>query len=167
MTTEDRFWSKVEKSAGCWLWTAGLCHGYGQFSFLGLDVRAHRFAYELLVGPIPAGLEIDHLCRDRACVNPDHLEPVTHRENGLRGESPAVRIHRSGRCGRGHLRGDERCKQCSRAYTQAYRAIRTAHAAASREKINAHQRAYNAARRATRLTGLSSGPDTLTLRLAD
>lgn len=78
-----RFWSKVDKRpGGCWLWTGTMLRsGYGQFR-LGLGhVRAHRFAYELLVGPIPEGLTLDHLCRVTACVNPLHLEPVTLSEN--------------------------------------------------------------------------------------
>lgn len=82
-TTEQRFWQKVEKSAdGCWLWAGTILpSGYGQFR-VGLGrARAHRFAYELLVGEIPEGLTIDHLCRNIRCVNPDHLEPVTAAEN--------------------------------------------------------------------------------------
>lgn len=72
----------------CWLWTAAADrHGYGSFTKPGerqVRLKAHRFAYEALVGPIPPGLELDHLCRVHACVNPNHLEPVTHRENMLR-----------------------------------------------------------------------------------
>ena len=88
---EDRFWSKVAKSDGCWLWTGGLSHGYGRIYIETLaDGRkrfeaAHRVSYMLLVGPIPSGAELDHLCRNPACVNPAHLEPVTHQENILRG----------------------------------------------------------------------------------
>jgi hypothetical protein len=82
--TETRFWSKVERRADdqCWPWQGTvLASGYGQFR-VGLGhARAHRYAYELLVGPIPDGLTIDHLCRNRACVNPAHMEPVTASEN--------------------------------------------------------------------------------------
>lgn len=84
----DRFWSKVNKTETCWLWTGALGrNGYGQFFWDGQARAAHRLAYEDLVGPIPKGLQLDHLCRVRHCVNPAHLEPVTARENMLRGES--------------------------------------------------------------------------------
>lgn len=78
MVERNRFWSKVEKTDMCWLWT-GVKRpaGYGRFG----GAQAHRVAYELLVGPIPAGLELDHLCRVPGCVNPAHLEPVTKAEN--------------------------------------------------------------------------------------
>lgn len=87
-----RFWSKVVKegSHGCWRWQGRLNHaGYGRFTVGGRRdarwVMAHRFAYELLIGPIPEGLELDHLCRQRDCVNPGHMEPVTREENSRRG----------------------------------------------------------------------------------
>lgn len=71
---------------GCWTWTASLQRdGYGQVKIDGKQRLAHRVVYEFLVGPIPEELESDHLCRNRACVNPNHLEPVTHRENMQRG----------------------------------------------------------------------------------
>lgn len=77
----DPFWSKVDVGL-CWEWTASLLTGgYGQYR----SRCAHRVAWELLVGPIPPGMELDHLCRNRRCVNPDHLEPVTHLVNVQRG----------------------------------------------------------------------------------
>jgi hypothetical protein len=77
-----RFWSKVLISDGCWVWTGTTDKdGYGVLGVDGRFVRAHRFAYELLVGPIPEGLELDHLCFNRPCVNPGDLEPVTTQEN--------------------------------------------------------------------------------------
>ena len=76
----ERFWNKVNKTEGCWLWTAALSHGYGRF---GKGGAAHRLAWEDRNGPIPEGLVLDHLCRVPRCVNPEHLEPVTHRENTL------------------------------------------------------------------------------------
>lgn len=106
---EDRFWPRVDKQDdGCWLWTATLdSDGYGSLWVQGTMVSTHRFAYELLVGPIPDGLTLDHLCRVRRCVNPDHLEPVTHRENTLRGESFAAANAAKTRCPRGHPYDDE------------------------------------------------------------
>lgn len=80
-----RFWSKVSKTDTCWLWTGTLdVKGYGQFWDGRVIARAPRFAYTFLVGPIPEGLTIDHLCRVVACVNPVHLEPVTSEENSRR-----------------------------------------------------------------------------------
>lgn len=95
----ERFWEKVEKTATCWLWTGAISGrtGYGSFclspAFVG-DRRligAHRWAYENTVGPVPKGLVLDHLCCVRRCVNPDHLEPVTYRENFLRGVQSSTR----------------------------------------------------------------------------
>lgn len=98
-----RFWRRVEKTPTCWLWTGSKKHdGYGIFFTVKKQTTAHRFAYELLRGPIPNGCELDHLCRIRACVNPDHLEPVSHRENCLRGESPSAHHARKTKCKYGH-----------------------------------------------------------------
>lgn len=83
----DRFWAKVmpEPNSGCWLWTAQIStNGYALLCVAGRRVRAHRFSYELHKGPIPAGLQIDHTCSVRCCVNPDHLDAVTQRENNRR-----------------------------------------------------------------------------------
>lgn len=91
--------------APCWLWTASLkTGGYGQIWVReqGRPAPAYRVAWELWFGPVPVGLELDHLCRVRRCVNPAHLEPVTHRVNAMRGGAPTVEVARSGRCIRGH-----------------------------------------------------------------
>lgn len=96
-SAEDRFWSHVNKKGPvskwrpdlgrCSVWTAAIVDGYGQFALTHTkQVRAHRFAYELLVGPIPPGLEPDHLCRNRACVDVTHMELVTPAENRSRGD---------------------------------------------------------------------------------
>jgi len=122
-TPEDRFWDKVRRGDKCWLWVgARSSTGYGQIAAAGRLVYAHRFAYELLVGDIPETLQIDHLCRNRACVNPDHMEAVTQRVNILRGESTAARNAAKTHCRRGHpfdeantihlSRGGRQCRTC-------------------------------------------------------
>ena len=98
----ERFWSKVHKTNACWLWTAGTNNGYGQFKIDGKTYYSHRIAYEMCHGPIHEGLCIDHLCRVRHCVNPDHLEVVTHKENISRGNAPNIRNRRLGLCKNGH-----------------------------------------------------------------
>jgi hypothetical protein len=96
--TEERFWAKVDASGDCWIWTgAKTSGGYGQSSYgHGSPAIAHRMAWELLCGPIPEGRQLDHLCRVKLCVNPDHLEPVTPAENMRR--MFALRSH----CKNGH-----------------------------------------------------------------
>lgn len=87
---KKRFWSKVDKTATCWLWIGALdAHGYGVFWLDGKLRKAHRVSYEWQFGTIPVGLEPDHLCRTTACVKPDHLEPVSHQENIRRAFVPS------------------------------------------------------------------------------
>jgi len=107
MRTAAPFWSKVDRSAGpdsCWLWLNSVnSHGYGYLGGGGQRHRlAHRVAYELLVGPVPDGQELDHLCRTPRCVNPLHLEPVTHQENMLRGDNIVSRYAARTHCAEGH-----------------------------------------------------------------
>lgn len=120
------FWKRIAVSAsGCWEWNwTKNPKGYGIFSIHGHPRLVHRFVYAALVGPIPVGLQLDHLCRVRNCVNVGHLEPVTGRENILRGVSPSAACARKTSCLRGHplhgenldLRknGKRRCKACRR-----------------------------------------------------
>jgi hypothetical protein len=130
---EARFWAKVEKRVdGCWVWTAKITsHGYGEFWIDGRGRGAHRVAYELVIGPIPEGLEIDHLCRVRNCVNPAHLEAVTASENIKRTFVRGRRHHNrdATHCRLGHPlegdnlyispRGGRFCRICARRRDEA------------------------------------------------
>lgn len=79
---EERFWPKVDKSGDCWVWTAGMFpDGYGSFRYNGVMTGSHRVSYEWAYGPIPEGMQVDHQCRNRKCVRPEHLRLVTHTEN--------------------------------------------------------------------------------------
>ncbi len=119
----ERFMEKVSVAGDCWVWTGQKRRGYGRFWNFGRNVSAHRFAYEQSVGPILPGLSLDHLCRNPSCVNPDHLEPVTQRENVLRGAGlPAINANKS-HCKQGHefdeqntyrWRGERQCRECTR-----------------------------------------------------
>ena|SRR3990167_3156925 len=118
--TLARFWSKVDASGDCWAWTGPRnAKGYGRFR----NHQAHRIAYEILVGPIGTGLTLDHLCRNHACVNPDHLESVTVRENILRGYGLSAQAARHTHCPNGHQftsnntyrnQGYRQCRECHR-----------------------------------------------------
>jgi len=92
-TPDERFEVKIAKSdTGCWLWIGSLNgKGYGHFNLDGRIHKAHRWAYERRFGTPPEGMQLDHLCSVRNCVNPDHLEPVTNRENSRRSRERACR----------------------------------------------------------------------------
>jgi hypothetical protein len=120
MTIEERLWSKVDKTGECWLWTGPLHPlGYARIQVDGERVYVHRYSYELAKGPIPYGLTIDHLCRVRHCVKPNHLEAVTLAENLRRSPTQVTTVNaRKDRCIRGHKfsgrdkRGWRVCNQC-------------------------------------------------------
>lgn len=149
-TPRDRFLSKVVKTDGCWIWTDKPSpEGYGRFRFQGKFRSAHVASYLIFVGVIPDGLEIDHLChtRDadcpggpacphRLCVNPEHLEAVTHQTNMLRSRGPSAIRARKTHCWQGHPYDEENtyrrpdnsrdCKICKRAADQRFKAARKA-----------------------------------------
>src|SRR5882757_1653346 len=109
----DNFWSLVGSLLpnDCWPWLGDVAIvGYGRFSLDSQRLYAHRIAYELIKGPIPAGLQIDHLCRNRVCCNPSHLEAVTQQENLRRGNGiAAIHAHKT-HCPQGHPYSGENLK---------------------------------------------------------
>lgn len=129
----ERFWEKVALGDGCWKWLGFLNDsGYGMFKAYSdrSMMLAHRYSYELHVGPIPEGLQLDHLCRNPACVNPGHLEPVTHEENVRRGNA-GHNMRSKTHCPQGHpyagdnlyvYDGRRHCRACGRAATARHRA---------------------------------------------
>lgn len=144
-TPRQRFDGKYDvREDGCWIWRGHIQPtGYGYFFYGRINGKnymgpAHRFAYEAYIAPIPAGLHIDHLCRNRACVNPAHLEPVTCKENVARGLVP-----RGERCHRGHSDwyvypdGQRRCRVCTREWRNAYDRNKRLIARACRSRLEA------------------------------
>lgn len=135
-----RFMAKVEFTATCWMWRGARSElGYGRFRLPDRLVQAHRFSYEALVGPIPEGMTLDHICRNPPCVWPDHLEPVAIGENTRRGLMPEILRQRAAaitHCPKGHPYDDEntyrdsrncrQCKECNREQARDYQRRRRA-----------------------------------------
>jgi len=129
----ERLEIRTDRTGECWLWTGRLNgSGYAEMKLDGRYQMAHRVAYQEIVGPIPEGMQLDHLCRVRHCVNPAHLEPVTSRENTIRGKGlPAINAAKT-HCKRGHAFdeantfintfGSRVCRACRRARQQGSKA---------------------------------------------
>lgn len=165
LSLEQRFWMKVDQGTEeeCWEWNASLTPaGYGKIGLNNKLLLAHRVSYEINVGPIPDGLTIDHLCRNRKCVNPSHLEPVSMEENLLRGESPPAKNALKTHCPQGHAyEGDNiiwdkgrngkigrKCRTCHYARTKARLAVK-------KDLYNANRRAKLAAQKSSTLRSAS------------
>jgi hypothetical protein len=114
--------SAEDPTTGCKVWLGRTFDGYGRISWDGRERRVHAVAYELTFGPVPSGKVLDHLCRNRACWEPMHLQAVTQRENLLRGEQPNMVAARTNTCHRGHSlddayingQGHRTCRSCQR-----------------------------------------------------
>lgn len=156
----NKFWSRVDKSPahlGCWLWTGYVTQsGYGQLTVNTIQFYAHRFAWLLRHGSLPdSQLELDHICRNRRCVNPEHLRVLTQRENTMLGVCPMAINARKTHCPQGHplspnntfsngpRRNWRRCLECKKAHEKRY-----AQSEAGRTKVRARKRAWRAKRRA-------------------
>lgn len=141
--------TSIDWASGCWLWTGNRnkgetqTHSYGRFKSGDAHTLAHRFSYEHFVGPIPGGFELDHLCRNPPCINPLHLEPVTHAENMARG-AYAMRTH----CPRGHEYTPENTYLARRRNGQRFRQCRTCETARAQRR-NEERKALRRSRRTT------------------
>lgn len=133
MMSTERFMRHITLGNNdCWNWTAYKHRGYAYLRVNGRTQRAARYFYKTLIGEIPDGLELDHLCRNKVCVNPDHLEPVSHRENVLRGIGPTAENAKRVACKYGHALADHnlimakrhrarRCRICKNAIQSAWK----------------------------------------------
>lgn len=155
-----RLWRQIDLGpGGCWLWTGSQNrNGYGRTTRTNsrTTVMVHRYTYELLIGPIPDGLQLDHLCRVRNCCNPHHAEPVTQRINLLRGETLTAKSAAATHCPSRHPyegsnlyitpTGGRRCRECHRLLQAARRA---ADPTAARVRARQYDAAYRARKRAS------------------
>lgn len=149
LTDLARAWPKINRNGPipdfrpdlgpCWVWTGALNGGYGAMQVDGHQRRVHRVVWETIKGPIPDGLTLDHLCRVRHCVNPDHLEPVTSGENWRRGYHAHAVAMRNGTCTRGHPLTPETTRRTSNGYYRCVVCLRDAarrrYAANPRERV--------------------------------
>jgi hypothetical protein len=131
----ERFWERVVKRGPdeCWGWKGFVqINGYGTYKHKAFTtVAAHRIAYELTYGPVPRHLQMDHLCRNRGCVNPNHVEPVTQQENIRRGTGISVLNAAKTHCPKGHVyagknvrispKGYRFCRECARVHSEEFR----------------------------------------------
>lgn len=126
LSIDERFWSRLmESESGCWEWQEYVDEkGYGRFWDGARTIRAHQYAFAALVGDVPDGLELDHLCKNRRCANPYHLDPVTHEVNMARSDNIMLAFSDQTHCLRGHefttdntyvkADGGRQCRDCSR-----------------------------------------------------
>jgi Pyruvate/2-oxoacid:ferredoxin oxidoreductase delta subunit len=132
-------------NTGCWFWLGNHSPaGYAMFTAKkGRISGAHRYSYEIHKGPIPVGLEVDHICNMKGCVNPDHLQALTSRQNQMRTNSPIAQNSRKTHCHKGHeftpentvkhSGGGRECRECRKAFKRKYRFLRSIAANPKRE----------------------------------
>ena len=155
---DQRFWSKVDFLSdphGCWIWRGNVSNGYGRFTIGATGFRAHRVSYAITTGAPEVGQHVDHMCRNKLCVNPAHLEAVSHRENVIvRGTGPFAARARQTHCKWGHeftpentiIHGGRR--ECHACYLAAQKKLRDNLTEEQRAQRRAYRAAYRRRRRA-------------------